>query len=1001
MPRTPRRRAAPHPGESRTKLDPRLAYLAGLPVAALRRLKAGEEEAARLAARRMAGAAGQPGDEDPGATLPQGGLAPLTAGVLMPAPGRKRKGGRSFHARFDEPVFSVFLLGEACAEELLELGIVPRTAAGGVRTAFVPRSRLRALEGCEGVRYVELARAWSCDLGQAIPLAQIDTLHTATPPVDGSNVIIGVIDNALDIHHPAFHDATGKTRVLYLWDQQLEPGPGEAGPPIAPALPGFVPKGGVTYGVEYDKARIDLELSTVNPPAVPPYKTVRHAPPDPANGQAAFNIAAHGTMVTGCAAGNGAGGSAVGAAPGSRIIFVSPLNYDSGLGLNADNAAILDACAYIFARAEEEKKPCVINISMGDNQGPHDGTTCGERFLDDLLARPGRAITLSAGNATTLAAHADGRVPPGGSVTLKLQVSAAAGSAQPLPVNSDAIEIWYDGHDRIAVTLTPPGQNAAPIGPIGPGAPPFAASVGGITVRITSTLHDPRNGDNWISILLIVPAGQSIPLGDWTITLLAQSVINGAYNAWVDRNNRPLLKWATPQAQWLTIGVPSSAALPITVGNHVKAGTPPPLSPDSGRGPSRDGRIKPEIAAVGRSVSMPFPRNMYLVPPGQPGVASASGTSFSAPIVAGAAALLFQCRGATATAADIKQILTQTAATTGLAVPDNGFGFGMLRMGAACTVAAPNVDVWLRDDGPDDGSEPFVRPVFWASPDIELFDVASNPIANPVHVPGARFSTIVRVTARNRGTQAARNVSVFLYWADPATSLPFPEAWQATGIYTGGAGPPPFPAETNRIVLPLLGPGASATADFAWAPPAPGSGLAGDGHFCLLARLEHELDPSAIAQGGFLRIPASNNLGLRNVHVATSAALQAMRFHLRGSAGADSLMVLSELDDGIAVLRLPAGLLAVNARAALERVSGATRIAFAGEVAALHAGRDRPLVIEGLRLAHGATAPASIEVPRRGARGAVHVVQLSGGARIGGVTLQLEGAAAERPRCDV
>ncbi|PWS34538.1 hypothetical protein DFH01_23630 [Falsiroseomonas bella] len=974
----PSRRSRPQrdAGAGRDKLDPRLAYLAGLPLRDLHRLKAAEQRA--MVAR----------SESPDATF-----SPLTAGVLMPSAGRKRPGGRSFHARFDEPVFSVFILGEACAEELLSLGSVPRGAAGGIRTAFVPRSRLRALERCDGVRYIELARAWSCDLGQAIPLAQMDALHAAMPPVDGSGVIIGVVDNILDIHHPDFRDANGATRVLFLWDQRLFPVPGEAGPPVAPALPGFMPQGGVTYGVEYDRARIDHELATVNPPTVPAYATVRHAPPDPANGQAAFEAAWHGTKVTGCAAGNGLGSGAPGAAPGSEIIFVSPLGYDSGVTLNADNAAILDACAYIFARADQAGRPCVVNISLGDQQGPHDGTTCGERFLDALLARPGRAITLSAGNARKLAGHAEDQLVPGGTTTLTLNVRAGVSGQEP-PVNSDAIEIWYDGHDRIAVTLAAPGANPVVIGPVEPGTTAGPVAVGGISVRIASVLNDPRNGDNWISILLIVPPGQSIPLGNWQLTLQARSIVNGTFNVWVDRNNwgsQAKLRWlSSVKPDRLTLGVPATATLPITVGSHAKNAGPAQISDFSGRGPSRDGRIKPDLAATGQNLLVPIPRNMYAVPPGAPGTGPGSGTSFAAPIVAGAAALLFQCRGATATSADIKQILMQTADTTGILVPDNGFGFGALRMGAACSAPAPDVDVWLRDDAMDDGTEPFVRPVFWESPDIALLGTNGNPVANPVHLPGQRFSTIVRVTARNRGTQTARNVSVLLYWADPATNLPFPDAWRASGIFSGSQAQPPFSLESNRIVVPQLVAGAAADVDFAWAPPAPGTGLAGDGHFCLLARLEHELDPSVIDQGGFVRIPADNNLGLRNVLVVSGGTPRGMRFHLRGSAATDSLMVLPELTSGSVLLRLPAALLPDRGPRATGAVHGATRIGFEGDVAILRSAEARPLLVEGLRLADRAVAPAAIEVQGRDPLGAVHVLQLSAGARIGGVTLRIK-----------
>src|SRR6185503_12038325 len=99
------------------------------------------------------------------------------------------------------------------------------------------------------------------------------------------------------------------------------------------------------------------------------------------------------------------------------------------------------------------------------------------------------------------------------------------------------------------------------------------------------------------------------------------------------------------------------------------------------------------------------------------------------------------------------------------------------------------------------------------------------------HDPARRFNNIIRVTVRNRGTQPARNTQVFLYWADPATNLPFPVAWNSTGVFTGA---PNFPQQGNTIVVPLLGPVGSSTdtvqVPFAWAPPAPGSNFRADDH---------------------------------------------------------------------------------------------------------------------------------------------------------------------------
>lgn len=1019
--KTAKRSNVGKPRPARPKLDPRLAFLLGLSDSRRRALKA--EEDARLAqlaadVREAVAALDQAKDKDREKVverlraLDRRQFAPLTTGLFVP-PDKGR--GTQWPIRMKEPYVAAFILSDASADDLKRLGVRVRSQVGDIFSAFVPVSAIPALERSAAVRYVELARPLFQTLNTAVPFSQLNTLHNAMPPITGAGVIVGVFDSVLDIYHPDFRTAANATRVRFLWSQTLVPQAGEAGPPVAPALPGFTPAGGATYGVEYNQATINAELNSFNPPATPAYLTVRHG----------GSVAAHGTHVTGIAAGNGLGqaGTFTGGAPGADIIFVASPNLQN-TGLLTDTAAMADGFAYIFARATQLGRPCVVNMSNSDNQGPHDGTTLGEQFLDNLLLTPGRAITISAGNSNGTSAHAAGAVAMGGTSNLMLNYAAGAAS-------SDDVEIWYDGHDRFNVTVTIPTVPATVIGPVAPGAAANAVLPSGVNVQVTSVLNDPRNNDNLISIIYTVPGGQTIPAGNHTFALNGTTVINGTFHAWVDRNNRGLSAFQAPflQENTLTLGVPATARRPITVGSHDKTAPTPAISGFSGRGPSRDGRIKPEIATVGSGpaavqVQAPRSRNMNAAAPGAL-YTGMGGTSMAAPLVAGACACLFQCRGAASTWANLKQILEDTAGTAGIgAVPGNAFGFGFMQIGTGCSAPPPSVDVWLRDDASDTGAEPFTGPVAWLSPDIEVLDSAGNAVGNPTYDPVKRFNNIIRVTVRNRGTNTARNTEVHFYWADPATNIPFPAAWNTTGIYNDAPG---FVNQSNVIVIPQLAAGATTQVQFGWAPPAPGSNIRGDDHFCLLVRLENESDPSLIGAGGWTAISARNNIGLHNVHVQPDDPGDAdLSFYVVGSADQDSLTVYPKLAGGRLTLLLPVRALPwrdlkliernkgprtgvgccdaidplANVKATLKGeqvrtvtdIIGAELLELRDGIARVTLGKADSLQVPYVRLADGARMVARIHVDRPKTdkeRRFVHVAQHSGGQLIGGVSLEL------------
>jgi subtilisin family serine protease len=436
-----------------------------------------------------------------------------------------------------------------------------------------------------------------------------DSLPQGSRALDGSGVIVGVVDFGCDFGHRNFRNEDGTTRILYLWDQNQQRNS------MSPA--------GFDYGREFTSEHINAALQTPSP-----YEYLGYQP----------GVSSHGTHVMDIAAGNGQGTSAPGVAPRSDLIFVEVAGGDFADEESFGNSRrLLEAVDYIFEKARQMGKAAVVNMSLGTHGGPHDGSTPVERGLDHLLETAGRAVVISAGNSWERQSHASGRVRQGQPRTLRWEKFSS-------DQTGNEAEVWYSGASRLEVTLIMPG--GARLGPVALGATSYITHQGQRVGRVIHRQRDPLNGDNQIDILL----GTSLPSGVWGIELAAIGS-DANFHAWIERDDdrrdpfNPGVRFlnqskfvAEDNDSSCTIGSISCGKNTIVVGSYDATVLGRDLSGFSSEGPTRDGKQKPEVSAPGHGILAASSSSGN-------GRVKMWGTSMAAPHVTGMIALLMQAAG--------------------------------------------------------------------------------------------------------------------------------------------------------------------------------------------------------------------------------------------------------------------------------------------------------------------------------------------------------------------
>ena len=291
---------------------------------------------------------------------------------------------------------------------LTQAGQHATTISNTVVTARVAPEWLTTLSNDTRIVRLTASKRLRPFLQKARQVTGVDRVHAGDnldTPFTGKGIIIGVIDQSFEFKHMGFLDENGKSRIKMLWDRSKD--------------------------IEKD----------IQSKAAPVYNvdalTKTHETYDPGSG--------HGTHVTNIAAGSKhADNPFYGVAPKADIVVI-PSSFE--------NTEIIEDIRSVKAYASREKKPWVVNLSLGSVIGPHDGSTDYDQAIDRMAQDKGGIVVGAMGNEGDQLLHASSTFQPGETKLLFVDYSKDQDGEED---DLTYIDFWgFDKTTKEQFTITP------------------------------------------------------------------------------------------------------------------------------------------------------------------------------------------------------------------------------------------------------------------------------------------------------------------------------------------------------------------------------------------------------------------------------------------------------------------------------------------------------------------------------------------------------------------